>query len=573
MGLVTDLRSPPGTAVATGHRRLLEQLRADGVRYLFGNPGSTEEGLLDELTRFPDVAYVLGLQEAALVSIADGYAQAAGHPAVVLLHSGVGLGNAAGGIYHAMRRQTPMVVLAGEAGVEYDAMDAQMAADLVGMARPITKYATRVIHPDSLLRLFRRCLKVAATPPRGPVFLAVPQDILDQPNEEPVTPTVVPWTRVVPEQSVLDDVAGLLAGARSPVILVGDGVAASGAVAELTRFAETWGAGVYGVTASELLMPWHHPLWRGLTGHMFGAGSAAAVAGADAVLVCGTYLFPEVFPLTHSPFRDGARVVHIDLDAAAIAKNHPVTVGLVSDPRLTLRGLTEAMRRTMTAAQREAAGERARSVAGQTIDAHAERTRLDATRRDRVPLRMSTVAEQLARLLPADAVVFDESLTHSAELTRWLPPQAPGAFFQTPGGTLGVGIPGAVGAKLAHPDRTVVGLTGDGGALYTYQALWTAAHLRIDVKLIVCHNASYRLLKQNLAAYRQDDSPDQRYPPFFDLTSPRVDFVRLAEALGVAAYRLVEPVQVEAALRTLLDHDGPALLEVVLDRDVAPARD
>ncbi|WP_218577511.1 thiamine pyrophosphate-dependent enzyme [Phytohabitans rumicis] len=129
-----------------------------------------------------------------------------------------------------------------------------------------------------------------------------------------------------------------------------------------------------------------------------------------------------------------------------------------------------------------------------------------------------------------------------------------------------------MGAKLARPDRTVVGLTGDGGAMYTYQALWTAAHLGLDVKLVVCHNASYRLLKENLAAYRRDDSPDQPYPPFFDLTSPRVSFVRLAEALGVAAFRLVEPAQVEQALCTLLGHRGPALLEVVLDRDVTPAR-
>ncbi|GFJ94009.1 thiamine pyrophosphate-binding protein [Phytohabitans rumicis] len=437
MGLVTDLSPPPSTAVATGHRRLLEQLRADGVRYLFGNPGSTEEGLLDELTRYPDVEYVLGLQEAALVSTADGYAQASGRPAVVLLHSGAGLGNAIGSIYHAARRQTPLVVLAGEAGVEYDALDAHLAVDLVAMARPVTKYAARVNHPSSLLRLFRRCLKVAATPPRGPVFLAVPQDVLDQPNEEPVTPTVFPQTAVVPDAPVVEQAARLLAGARSPVILVGDGVAASGAVDELARFAETWGAGVYGLTASELVMPWTHPLWRGLSGHLSGETSAATVADADAVLVCGTYLFPDVFPLTRSPFRDGAPVVHIDLDAAAIAKNHPVTLGMVSDPRLTLRALTGVLDETMTDAQHEAAAGRVRSIAEQTARAHAGRLRLDIAERDRGPLRMSMIAEALARLLPADAVVFDESLTHSAELTRWLPPTTPGAFFQTPGGTLG----------------------------------------------------------------------------------------------------------------------------------------
>jgi benzoylformate decarboxylase len=561
----------PETGSTTGHRRLLEQLRADGIRYIFGNPGSSEEGLLDEIARFPDIEYILGLQEAAVVCTADGYAQATGRTAVVQLHSGVGLGNGVGSLYHALRRQTPMVVLAGEAGVAYDALEAQMAADLVGIARPVTKYATRAIHPGSLLRLLRRCLKVAATPPRGPVFLAVPQDVLDQPNEEPVLPTVVPDTRVVPEPATIARAASLLAGARAPVILVGDGVAASGAGAELVRFAETWGAQVCGVMASELLMPWTHPLYGGLTGHMFGEDSAAKVADADAVLVCGTYLFPEVFALTHTPFRPDATIVQIDLDPYAIAKNHPVTMGMLGDPRLTLRALTDALGAVMSDGQSGAAGQRARRHGERAAHARAEQRRRDQDQRDEMPLRMSTVAEQLALLLPDDAVVFDESLTNSPELTRWLPPEQPGLFFQTPGGTLGVGIPGAVGAKLAHPDKTVVGFTGDGGAMYTFQALWTAAHYGIGAKLVVCHNAGYRLLKENLVDYRRDlgvPEPAAEFPPFFDVNSPSLDFVALAGALGVPAIQVSKPAEVEPALRTMLDHDGPFLIEAILERDV-----
>ena len=139
---------------------------------MFGNPGSSEEGLLDEIARFPDIHYILGLQEAAIVLLADGYAQATQRPTVVQLHSSVGLGNALGSLYHALRKQrTPLVVIAGEAGVAYDALDAHMALDLVTLARPVTKYATRAIHPGSLLRLLRRCIKIAATPPFGPYFL------------------------------------------------------------------------------------------------------------------------------------------------------------------------------------------------------------------------------------------------------------------------------------------------------------------------------------------------------------------------------------------------------------------
>ncbi|GAA2708261.1 thiamine pyrophosphate-binding protein [Actinoplanes palleronii] len=557
----TAARTPD--RLATGHRRLLEQLRADGVRHLFGNPGSSEEGLLDEVARFPDIDYVLGLQEAAVVCTADGYAQATGRPSVVLLHSGVGLGNAVGSLYHALRRQTPMLVLAGEAGVAYDALEAHMAVNLVDIARPVTKYAARVTHPASLLRLIRRALKVAATPPRGPVFLALPQDVLDQLADEPIVPTVVPDTRVVPEKGSIQAAARLFAAAQAPVILAGDGIAASGGAEELVRFAETWGATVHGAMASELVMPWTHPLWGGLTGHMFGTDSAALVAQADAVLICGTYVFPDVFPELGDVFRPGATVVHVDLDPYAIAKNHPVTAGLLGDPRLTLRALTGALDEAMTGPQRQTAAERVRRHGARRTAALDQARTADLAHAGDTPLGMAAVAACLAGLLPDDAIIFDEALTNSPALTRWLPPSRPGHFFQTPGGTLGVGIPGAIGAKLAHPGRTVLGFTGDGGGMYTCQALWTAAHHRIAAKFVVCHNGGYQLLKDNLARYRQDPA-DTTFPEFFDVREPRVDYVALAAALGVPAARVEHAADLPGTLRTMLDHDGPYLVEAVL---------
>ncbi|MFC4063383.1 thiamine pyrophosphate-binding protein [Actinoplanes subglobosus] len=568
---MTAAPARPATAtLRTGHRRLLEQLRADGVRYLFGNPGSSEEGLLEEIARFPDIDYVLGLQEAAVVCTADGYAQATGRPSVVLLHSGVGLGNAVGSLYHALHRQTPMLVMAGEAGVAYDALEAHMSVNLVDIAKPVTKYATRVTHPESLLRLIRRGLKVAATPPRGPVFLAVPQDVLDEYADEAIVPTTVPDTRVVPEPGAIAAAARLLASAHAPIILAGDGIAASGAVDELTRFAEIWGAVVHGAMASELLMPWTHPLWGGLTGHMFGTSSAELVAHADAVLICGTYVFPDVFPSLDSPFRPGAAVVHVDLDPYAIAKNHPVTAGMIGDPRLTLRALTAAIEEAMTEPQRQAAAERVRrrgALRASALDKALTDDLGTGLEADKAPLRMPAVAAALAGMLPDDAIVFDEALTNSPALTRWLPPTRPGHFFQTPGGTLGVGVPGAIGAKIAHPERTVVGFTGDGGGMYTCQALWTAAHHRVAAKFVICHNGGYQLLKDNLARYRRDQNTDPHaaFPPFFDVREPRVDYVHLAAAMGVPAARVRHAADLPGALRTMLDHDGPYLVEAVLD--------
>ena len=555
---------------ATGHRKLLEQLRADGITYMFGNPGSSEEGLLDEVSRFPDIRYILGLQEAALVLIANGYALATQKPTVVQLHCSVGIGNALGSLYQVFRKQrSPLVVIAGEAGAAYDALDAHMALDLVTFARPVTKYANRAIDSGSLLRLLRRCIKMAATPPVGPTFLSVPQDILDKPNDEPVVPTVIPDTCVAPEPATIARAAELLAGAENPVIIMGDGVSHAHAQAELAQLAETLGAGVWGAMASEINIPWTHPLYRGLTGHMFGSGSGQIVANADAVVIVGTYVFPDVFPALESPFRPDAKVVHIDLSAYDIAKNHPITMGLLSDPKPTMRLIAERLAATMTDAQKAAARGRAERIAAEKESARATQVQADAASREAVPLHMSAFAEELAKHLPPDVIIFDEAITNSAALTRYLPPSIPGHLFQTPGGTLGIGIPGAIGAKLAHPDRTVVGFGGDGGAVFTYPALWTAAHYRIGAKFVVCNNRSYRILKDNLVVYWRDMGiTGGDFPPPFDIHAPEIDYVSLAKGMGVPGVRVTQPGEMAGAIRSMLEHDGPFLIDLILEDSV-----
>src|SRR5262245_16461875 len=230
-----------------GKVAMLEQFAADGLTTIFGNPGTVEQGFLDVLEQLPGFEYVLGLQETVAVGIADGYARASAGPALVQLHAGVGLGNGIGMLYQAKRGHSPLVVVAGSAGVRYDAMDAQMAADLVAMARPVTKYATRVTDPGSVLRVLRRAVKIAMTPPRGPVFVELPMDVLDAPTTELAVPVRVPTRASAPPHEELDRAAELLLGAERPVILVGDGIAVSEAQAELTEVAERLGAPVWGV--------------------------------------------------------------------------------------------------------------------------------------------------------------------------------------------------------------------------------------------------------------------------------------------------------------------------------------
>ncbi|ONI84775.1 thiamine pyrophosphate-binding protein [Saccharothrix sp. ALI-22-I] len=525
-----------------GKNALLEQWQADGLTTVFGNPGTVEQGLLDALEHHPAFQYVLALQETVAIGIADGYARATAGPALVQLHTGVGLGNGIGMLYQAMRGHSPLVVIAGEAGVKYDAMDSQMATDLVAMARPVTKYATRVTHPDSLLRVMRRAVKTAMTEPRGPVFVALPMDVLDAVNTEYATRSTIPSRAVRPVPDELDRAVAALDGARNPIILMGDGISVSGAQRELVRVAEALRAPVWGLDNSELNMDNRHPLYRGQLGHMFGSVSRRVVADADAVLIVGTYTFPEVFPELADPFAEQARIVHIDLDDYEIAKNFPVDVALVADPKATLAALADRLGAPVDPAPSPLWTPPALTAA-------------------------SPLIEHLSAALAAhtdDLVLFDEALTASPGLLSHLPQHVPGNYFLTRGGSLGIGIPGAIGAKIARPEATVVGVTGDGGSMYTIQALWTAARYGVAAKFVICNNYRYQLLDLNIEQYWQDSGvPSHRHPDGFDLRRPDISFVDLAKGLGVEALRVEEVSQVEPAVRKMLDHDGPFLIDLL----------
>lgn len=555
----------------TGRFAILEQFLADGIRYIFGNPGTVEQGFLDAFREYPDLKYILTLQETVAVMAADGYARATRKPTVVQIHSTPGLGNAIGALYQAKRGHSPLVVIGGDAGIKYQAMDAQMAGDLVAFAEPVTKWSTMVMEPSSLLRVLRRAIKIAATPPMGPVYVCLPQDILDFPVVEEVRPTSFPSTKVVPDEDSLKVAAAMLAAAQKPMIFVGDGVAFSGAQDELARIAEVLGAEVWESDAGELNMSQAHPLYQGATGHMFGNQSLPITSKGDVNLVCGTYLLPEVFPERGNIFAPGAKVIHIDLNAYEIAKNHPVDLGMVSDPKLTLAKLATILEAVMAPEQQEAAKARAAEIAkAKEVKRESELER-DRDLRDAVPLHLSRFMEEMVAQLPEDAIIFDEALTNSPAITRYKPITQPGHYFLTRGGSLGVGIPGAIGAKVANPDKTVIGFTGDGGAMYTIQALWSAARHNVDAKFVVCNNRSYRILQLNIKAYWQEQGiPEHDFPLSFDLSKPAIRFDDLARSMGVEAIRVEKPEEIAPAIKQALAHNGPFLIDLVLEGNVHP---
>lgn len=529
-----------------GKEKLLRQMVADGIRYVFGNPGTVEQEFLDELKDFPQLQYITCLQESVAVAVADGYARASKTPAVVQLHSGVGLGNGIGMLYQAYRGHTPLIVIAGDAGVCYDAMDAQMACDLVEMARPVTKYAARATHPASLLRLWRRAYKMALTPPMGPVFLCLPMDILEAENGEEVRASVRVDGKTSPAPEQINRIVDDLTEARHPIALVGDGVEACGAKEELERFAELLGIPVYAVNSSVVNISQSSVYYQGDLGHMFGANSRKAVQDADVVLIAGTYVFPEVFPDTGYPFRTDAKIIHIDTDAYEIAKNHPVTLGICADIHETFRMLNGRLVNM--------------AIPGREQRVQALRKLVSAPEDDGTAA--AAFMAQLRELMEDDVIIFDEALTAGHYITSFLPRTKAGTYFQTRGGSLGVGIPGAIGIQLACPNADVIAFTGDGGSMYTIQALYTAARYGIPLKAVICRNGRYGLLDENIKVYwKENNIVPHDYPECFSL-EPQIDFTRLARSMGVEGMKADTREEARAAAGVLWEASSSFVVDL-----------
>ena len=562
-----------------GHEAILRQLLANGLDHMFGNPGTVEQGFLDALADVPEMKYILTLQESIAVLCADGYARARLKPALVQIHSSPGLGNAIGNLYQAMRGQAPLVVIGGDAGIKYQAMDAQMAADLVAMAEPVTKWSAMVQHPSSLLRMVRRAIKIAATPPCGPVYLCLPEDILDAEVTEEIFPAHVPSLATRPRDTDLQEIATAIEKANNPIVLVGDGVAWTGGIDNVVELAETIGAKVYSADGGEINFPDDHLLNYGSTGHMFGDASLPIMKGCDLCITLGAYLLPEVFPHLGDIFDPKATVIHIDADVNNIAKNHRVDFSYVASPHIVLEGLVPLVKQLPenwhnTAQERRKSLEKASPVINNDIDTKYEvvpKHQSDEYDGKNVSMKSGYFIKTLSEMLPENRIIFDEALTNSPPVNKYLPGRKTGERMLTRGGSLGTGFPGAIGAKIAHPESCVVGFSGDGGSMYTIQCLWTAARHNVSAKFIVCQNRSYKLLQANISKFWQERGIEGRdFPIPFDLSKPEIYFNEIANSFGVAGERVVRPDQVKDAISRMLSHDGPYLINLVLDGAVRP---
>ena len=342
----------------TGKHALMEMLRAEGVRYIFGNPGTSESAIMSSLPDYPDLEYMLVTQEGVAMGMADGYATARAAPAFVNLHIETGLANGISLLHHAMDGGTPLVLTSGNKDIR---KLAEGRSDLVEMVRQFTKWSAEVTHPEQVPGVMRRAFTEAQTPPTGPTYVSFAANALEDSADVEIVASMPGYHRTLPDPVGVEAAAELLANAANPVMFTGDRLAQSGGTDAAVRLAELSGATVYTTSYARMNFPPRHPQFMGRINPALPVWRAE-LAKADVVLAVGTDVFSGFFYFSSSVLASETSLVHVDSAPRAVGRSEPTRVGIIADPRSALENLHDAVQQRMSGAQRESARQRAKGL-------------------------------------------------------------------------------------------------------------------------------------------------------------------------------------------------------------------
>jgi benzoylformate decarboxylase len=531
-------RKPSKTATAsvTVKQATLDLLRAFGIKKVFGNPGSTE---LPFLSDWPDdIDYVLGLQEASVIGMADGYAQATRNAGFVNLHSAAGVGNALGNIYTAHRNQTPLVITAGQQARSILPLQAFLYAERASeFPRPYVKFSIEPARAEDVPAAMARAYYVAMQPPFGPTFVSVPIDDWTHPTQ-PVEARNVS-RELGPDANAMKALVAALSASKYPALVVGPGVDRAQAVDLMVRVAEKTRAAVWVSPFSpRASFPERHPQFAGFL-HASPGQLSEALRVHDLVVVIGAPVF--TFHVEgHASIFDGATTIFQITDDSNAAAVTPVGSSIVATikPALTmlLDLLPETGRATPTG--------RILPPAPGAAD----------------PIPVEYLLHALSSAMPENAVLVEEAPSHRPAMQKFMPMRGQDSFYTMASGGLGYGLPASVGMALGRPGVRTVCLVGDGSAMYSIQSLWTAAQRKLPLTVVVINNSGYGAMRSFSQVMQV------RNVPGLDL--PGIDFVSIAEGMGCDAVRVTKSSELAPALKRGLSHDGVSLIEVIVDSAV-----
>jgi benzoylformate decarboxylase len=514
----------------------LDLLRSFGIRKMFGNPGSTE---LPFLSDWPDdIDYVLGLQEASVIGMADGYAQATRNAGFVNLHSAAGVGNALGNIYTAYRNQTPLVITAGQQARSILPLQAFLYAERASeFPRPYVKFSVEPARAEDVPAAIARAYYVAMQPPCGPTFVSVPIDDWTH-QTQPIAVRSVS-RELGPDASAMKALAAALSASKHPALVAGPGIDRAQAVDLMVRVAEKARAAVWvSPFSARCSFPEMHPQFAGFL-NASPAQLSDALRAHDLVVVIGAPVF--TFHVEgHASIFDGATTIFQITDDPTAAAVTPVGTSIIATIKPALTMLLDLL------------GETKRAMPAGRV--------LPPAPRAADPIPVEYLLHTLASAMPDDAALVEEAPSHRLAMQKFMPMRGQDSFYTMASGGLGYSLPAAVGMALGRPGIRTVCLIGDGSAMYSIQALWTAAQRKLPLTVVVINNAGYGAMRSFSQVMQV------RNVPGLDL--PGIDFVRIAQGLGCDAVRVTKSSELAPALKRALAHDGTSLIDVTVDSSV-----
>jgi benzoylformate decarboxylase len=548
----------------SGNKALIELLRHEGVKYIFGIPGATEVLFMDALEKAPDLRYILGLHEVVCVGMAEGYARASGKVGFLNLHTGPGVAAALPMLYNAQSGGVPLVVTSGQNDTRLLQYDPHLSGDIVGMAKIYTKWCTEIVHAEDIAATLQRAFKMAMQPPMGPVLVSIPQNVLGQDVDFHYRPNTVVYPRLRPDKEALSLAQKILQEAKRPVLLVESGVERCNALEEVVRFAELTGSRVYQSWMADVNFPVTHPLYLGDLDPT-SPPARDVFKEIDVLIGVGCSLFAQGFFNPEPTLPPNARIIQIDENPWEIGKNFPVDCGIQGDLKSALDELNELIERGMSQKEREEAERRAKEIALEKSKLVSQLKMQIEHEKDRVPISISRLMAEIRDAMSPGAIIVDECWSSSGMLRQVLDLTKSKAFFRSrKGGSIGWGLPGALGVKLGLPDRPVVAVVGDGGAGWSIQSLWTAARYRIPVTFVITNNATYRQVKivrkMVLGEYLLSEKHEG-----MELDNPVMNFSMIAQSMGVRGETVKDPRDLGRALKTAFDSGEPRLVEVFVE--------
>jgi benzoylformate decarboxylase len=551
----------------TASQAYLEVAAAHGVEYVFGLPGTSGQEFIGAIADQERVRFILALHETCVVSMADGHARVSGRPSLAQVSTLPGSANTVGALYDAYRDRSPVVVTSTDVDSRLAGRDSHTEGkDLLELTRQFTKWSAEVHRSDRIPEILNRAFKVAATPPTGPVYLALPCNLLGEliDVQSPAAERSRVVARIAADPEALADAARLLAQAKRPLIVAGSGIAKAGAIEELIKFAEVVGAPVVMEPRySFLSFPTTHPQSfqipeRAPSFHLPVWGEP------DVILAIGCRLIREYRYLDDPVIKPQTRCIHVEEDPWEIGKVFPVDVGIIADSKSALRSLLEVFPDFPTAANGRDERLECIKKAREQVDTELENKVKQGW--DGMPINTARLVRTMDRLLEKDTLIVNESPTSKDIIMANFQFTSNRSYFSnSSGGFLGWGLGASIGAKLGSPNRRVVACLGDGSSMFGIQGLWTLAKYRVPLIVIVFNNRAYMAVKNQFRG--SEERIRMAADMGAELVGPDINFARMADTFGIFGQRVEQPDAIEAAIKRAMEQSGPALIDVVISQN------